>query len=164
MIKRFMTYQLGIGVLAAALLSSASAEIRNTAPRQNAGSFHLFCPMTSTVSRQDRNPATSAEITGDIRGGRIASLEVTYTLLDGRTIRRGDQYVNTRLWSDANGNILWSGTMARDPRNTVEGQISGGSSGVYSYSERHFRDGRLDNTIVTPCVQADGGGDNSSSF
>src|SRR5215469_10133067 len=99
-----------IAIAAALSLSSASAQIVNNAPRQDALSLDLICPMTATVSPQDRNPPLSAQITGAMRDGRIAWLEVVYTLLDGRRVRRGDQYVGTRIWMDrANGSIMWSG-------------------------------------------------------
>jgi len=110
-----------IAIAAALSLSSASAQIGNNAPGRDAPSLHLICPMTTTVSRQDPNPALSAEITGEIRGGRTAWLEVVYTLLDGRKVRRADQYVGTRIWMvRTNGSIMWSAAYARDPRRTLK--------------------------------------------
>ena len=102
---------MGANAIAAGLsLSRASVQ-----PRQDALSLDLICPMTATVSPQDRNPPLSAEITGEMRDGLIAWLEVVYTLLNGRKVRRGGQYVKTRIWTDrANGSIMWSGTYARE--------------------------------------------------
>jgi hypothetical protein len=52
-----------MGAIAAALsLTSASAQIVNNAPRQDALSLDLICPMTATVSPQDRNPPLSSAI------------------------------------------------------------------------------------------------------
>ena len=61
-----------IAIAAALPLSSASAQIVNNAPRQEALSLDLVCPMAATVSPQDRNPPLSAEITGEMWDGRIA--------------------------------------------------------------------------------------------
>lgn len=57
---------------------------------------------------------------------------------------------------------MWSGTYARDPRRTVEGQITGDPTKISYYGERHFTDGIQDNQIVTPCMKANGT-DNSAS-
>jgi hypothetical protein len=144
-------------------LSSASAQIVNNEPAQDVLSLDLICPMTATVSAQDRNPPLSAKITGEMRGGRIAWLEVVYTLLDGRKVRRGDQYVGTRIWMDrANGSIMWSGTYARDHRRTIEAQITGDPAAILYYGERHFTNGIQDSQTVTPCVKANGT-DNSAA-
>ena len=61
-----------IAIAAALPLSSASEQIVNNAPRQEALSLDLVCPMDATASPQDRNPPLSAEITGEMWDGRIA--------------------------------------------------------------------------------------------
>jgi hypothetical protein len=148
-----------IAIVAVLSLSSASAQILNNAPRrQDTSLLDLICPLTATVSPKERNPPISAEITGEMRGGGIAWLEVVYTLLDGSKVRRGDQYVDTRIWMDrSSGSIMWSGTYGRDKRKTVEGQITGDQAILY-YGERHFTDGIQDSQTLIPCMKANGTG------
>jgi hypothetical protein len=144
-----------LGCLAGMLLaaSAAHAQILNTAPQQETLSLDLVCPMTATVTATEPNPPLSAEITGEAQNGQLRWLEVVYTLRDGRRVRRGDQYINTRIWTERGQGIKWSGTYARDSRKTIEGHISGDPSSLLYYGERHFTNGVQDSQTITPCVK-----------
>ena len=77
-----------IGAILAALQASPAAAQIFDQSQQQTFALNLFCPMTATITAQDKNPALGAEINVEARDHQMVWLEITYTLLDGSKVRR----------------------------------------------------------------------------
>jgi hypothetical protein len=95
---------------------------------------------------EDRDPIVRARIDFSREGTHA----VTHTSLSGKAYVRHEQYRDYRTWRDPNG-IHWSGTSVRNPRNTMVGRLVGDQD-RYRYTERAFRDGKLETIVVSTCV------------
>ena len=116
-----------------------------------------MCEASVTVKPDDRNPVRSVAITGrwaNEKADEVASVEITFTMLNGDTYRRSDQYtIRPTLktvatdWGPA---IQWSGWWNHNPAVYLVGTVNVSADHPW-YEEVQRKSGKLQFDASYPC-------------
>jgi hypothetical protein len=116
-------------------------------------------PMEYTCAGYEASPPEAIERDPVMRTSVIfPPFDVRHTTLAGEVNARMEQYRDVRTWSNRDGDF-WSGVSTKNPRRTMVGQLAWDDTRGISarrYVEKSFIDGRVERTVVSTCVQAEG--------
>ena len=118
-------------------------------------SKNLECAIVAHTPDRDRNPAYKVTVTLGIEDGVFQSLDVYYTLVNGREVSRTEQYRDGRTWTEMPRlkSWYWSGTYRGVARTT--GHLIHNERDGWMYSEEIIN-GRSRYRMLADCHEAQG--------
>jgi hypothetical protein len=116
---------------------------------------YLECAIVRHTPDRDSNPAYKVSIAFGIDEGVFQSLDVYYTLVNGREVNRSEQYVNGRTWTDMPRlkNWYWAGTRGSV---AMVGNLYHNERDGWMYREQIVQNGRLTYQMLADCHEQQG--------
>jgi hypothetical protein len=121
-------------VAAACLAATGAQAFQAAQPLRVNPSTDLECAIVAHTPDRDRNPPYKVSIYLEHNNGVLQTLDVFYTLVNGREVSRTDQYPNGRTWK-VEGKADWYWAASR-PGLNISGHLYHNQRDGWMYAEQ----------------------------